>query len=110
MHHAMHLVHGTALQAAPLPALESPIGGITPSFNFGGPFNSWWKSVFAAVWGAVILFCLVFCLLALTKIRSSDDNPMQHKQGKTQLMHAAIALGASIAFGVIVSAIFWIAG
>lgn len=110
MNTTLHLAHGTVMQTLRVPALESPIGGITPSFNFGGPFNTWWKSVFAAGWGFVIILCLAYCLMAVAQMRSSKNNPMQQQQGKESLVNGGIALGIAVAFGVIVSAVFFVVG
>lgn len=111
MNTSLHEAHGLALQVqAAMPAVVSPIDGMTPTFSFGGPFDSFWKSVFAAVWGLIIIACLLFCLMAVAQMRSSKNNPMQHQQGKESLLNSGIALGIAIAFGVIVSAVFWVVG
>lgn len=103
--HVAHLAHALLLQSS-----DNPIDGVTPDFDFGGPFNTWWKSVFAALWGLVIIIALAYCLMAIIQMRSSKNNPMQHQQGKESLIHSGIALGISIAFGVIVTAVFYVAG
>ncbi|TFH68116.1 hypothetical protein [Cellulomonas sp. HD19AZ1] len=110
MNSTIHTVIGTAAQDGRIIAIESPINGLGPSFSFGGPFDTWWRSAFAAFWGLVIIGCLVFCLGSILKLRSTSDNPHAHKQGQEALKISSIALGLSVAFGVLVTVVFYIAG
>jgi hypothetical protein len=89
---------------------ENPIGGMRPSFAFGDQFDSWWKSLFAALWGLAILVTLAFCIIGIAKMATAGDNPSHRDGGKKQAQHAGIALAALTGFGVIVSAIMVVAG
>lgn len=104
----LHIAHGNLL--ARMPAIDNPLGGMTPSFDFGPAFNTWWKKLVAVVWGLAILAAIVSVILAVGQMRSSDDNPMQHKQGKKALQISGIALVILIGLSPILGLIFYVAG
>lgn len=91
--------------------MQNPIGGLVPDFTiFGAEFTEWWQKLFAAGWALAIIIALFFTIRGVVQMSSSDDNPNSYQTGRKSAIRSGLTLVVLIAFGVIVGAIFAVAG
>ena len=98
---------------APAAAVSNPIDGLTPDGTvFGAEFTTWWTKLFVGMWAAAIIVAGVFLLTSLVKLHKATNNniPGQADEAKTAAMWAGGSLACLAGFGVIVGAIFTLAG
>jgi len=93
--------------------MTNPFANLVPDFSvFGAEFTTWWTKLFVGMWAAAIIVAGVFLLTSLVKLHKATNNniPGQADEAKTAAMWAAGSLAALAGFGVIVGAIFTLAG
>lgn len=91
----------------------NPISGLVPDISmFGAQFTLWWQKLFVGGWAVLIVVAIGALAMALGKLHKATTNniPGQADEAKSHAGWAAAALGALVGLGVIVTAIFAIAG
>lgn len=92
-------------------AVDNPLDGVAPSFDFGSSFDAWWQKLFAGLWGLAIILALVWLVVAIAAMaKAGENNAHEHAAAKKGLIRSAAALGGLLGFGVIVGLIFYLAG
>jgi len=94
-------------------APTNPIGGLVPDGTvFGAEFTAWWQKAFVGLWFILIVGAVIFLALALSKLHKATNNntPGMADEAKSHAMFSGVALAALVGLGVIVTAIFTIAG
>lgn len=100
-----------ALELTIRAAVDNPLDGVGPSFDFGDSFSAWWQKLFAGLWGLAIIVTLVWLVVAIaTMAKAGENNAHEHAAAKKGLIKSAAALAGLLGFGVIVGLIFYLAG
>lgn len=104
-------LHDQAMQQMIRAAIENPLDGMAPSFDFGASFDTWWQKLFGAGWGIAVIIALVYFLVAIaTMAKAGENNAHEHAAAKKGLIRSGAALGCLLGFGIIVGLIFYLAG
>jgi uncharacterized membrane protein YidH (DUF202 family) len=93
--------------------MTNPIGGLVPDFNiWGAAFTTWYQKLFVGLWGLLIIGAIAALAMALAKLHRATTNnvPGTADEAKAHAVWAGTALGALVGLGVIVTAIFTVAG
>lgn len=93
--------------------MKNPINGLAPDGGvFGASFTAWWEKAFVGLWFMLIVAAIAALAMSLSKLHKATANnvPGRADDAKSHATYAAIALGALAGLGVIVTAIFTVAG
>lgn len=99
---------------APAPAGGgNPISGMVPDGGVFGPdFTTLWHRVFTGIWFLLIVAAAAALAMALAKLHKATTNniPGQADESRSHALWSGVALGCLVGLGVIVGAIFTVAG
>ena len=93
--------------------MTNPIAGLIPDGGVFGPdFTTLWHRVFTGIWFLLIVIAIAALAMALSKLHRATTNnvPGMADEAKAHAMWAGGALGALVGLGVIVAAVFTVAG
>ena len=93
--------------------MTNPIAGLLPDGGVFGPdFTTLWHRVFTGIWFLLIVAAVAALAMALAKLHKATTNniPGQADEAKSHGMWAVGSLVSIIALGVLVKAIFAVAG
>ena len=94
-------------------AIDNPISGLLPDGGVFGPdFTTFWHRAFTGLWFLLIVAAVAALAMALSKLHRATTNnvPGQADEAKAHALWSGGALAALVGLGVIVGAIFTIAG
>ena len=97
----------------PVAGVGNPISGMVPDGSvFGTEFTTLWQRIFVGLWFVLIVFAVAALAMALAKLHKATANniPGQADESRSHALFAGVALGALVGLGVIVGAIFTVAG
>lgn len=88
-----------------LPTAENnPFSGLKPKWSvLGKEFNARWVKIVGAVWAGAIAVAGFFLLRGIVSFAQhrGGAHPTQVAESRTEMTHAAIALGGVLMFGVL---------
>lgn len=96
-----------------LAADNNPFSGLKPKWSvLGEEFNSKWVNIVGAVWAMAIAVAGFFLLRGIVSFAQhrGGAHPSQVAESRTEMMHAAMALGGVLMFGIVMGVMVKIFG